>query len=81
MNSTIPALAFQDVLKNSAVHYLQRHQAEHLTGDDLLFTRAIEHLVLDYQVSNPTAEKAVHLAMTDLGLYTANTAQLRAKHP
>lgn len=69
---------YQDVLKSSAMHYLQRHQAEHLTGDDRLFCRAVCHLVADHNVTDPTAEKAVHLAMNDLGLGTADRSQPRA---
>lgn len=61
-------VAFQDVLKSSALHYLQRHQAQYLSGDDLLFSRTVAHLVADFGVPVPTAEKAVHLAMGDLGL-------------
>lgn len=70
MSTTHPD--YQDVLKSSALHYLQRHQAEHLSGDDRLFVRAVCHLVADHNVSDPTAEKAVHLAMTDLSLAASN---------
>lgn len=69
---------YQDVLKSSARHYLQRHQAEHLSGDQQLFTRAVCHLVADHNVSDPTAEKAVYLAMTDLGLGAADRSPPRA---
>ena len=69
---------YQDVLKSSAMHYLQRHQAEHLTGDDRLFARAVCHLVADHNVTDPTAEKAVHLAMNDLGLGAADRSHPRA---
>lgn len=69
---------YQDVLKSSALHYLQRHQAEHLSGDSQLFTRAVCHLVADHNVSDPTAEKAVYLAMTDLGLGVADRSPPRA---
>ncbi|MNP87404.1 hypothetical protein D3C76_1882760 [compost metagenome] len=60
------------------MHYLQRHQAEHLSGDDRLFARAVCHLVDDHNVTDPTAEKAVHLAMTDLGLGAVERSQPRA---
>lgn len=69
---------YQDVLKASAMHYLQRHQAEHLSGDSQLFIRAVGHLVADHNVSAPTAQKAVHLAMTDLGLGAADSPSSRA---
>ncbi|MNJ62116.1 hypothetical protein D3C77_579440 [compost metagenome] len=69
---------YQDMLKSSALHYLQRHQAEHLSGDDQLFTRAVCHLVADHNVSDPTAEKAVHLAMNDLGLGAPDRSPSRA---
>ncbi|MGG7596769.1 hypothetical protein ACQ4OD_06995 [Pseudomonas sp. WC1] len=69
---------YQDVLQWSARHYLQRHQAEHLSGDNQLFTRAVCHLVADHNVSDPTAEKAVYLAMTDLGLGAADRSPPRA---
>ena len=49
MSTTHPD--YQDVLKSSATHYLQRHQAEHLSGDDRLFTRAVGHLVADHNLS------------------------------
>lgn len=76
MSATHPD--YQDVLKSSAMHYLQRHQAEHLSGDDRLFTRAVGHLVADHNISDPTAEKAVHLAMTDLGLGASDRSHPRA---
>ena len=69
---------YQDVLASSARHYLQRHQAEHLSGDDQLFTRAVCHLVADHKVSDPTAERAVYLAMNDLGLGAADSSLIRA---
>lgn len=69
---------YQDVLQSSARHYLQRHQAEHLSGDNQLFMRAVCHLVADHNVSDPTAEKAVYLAMTDLGLGAADRSPPRA---
>ncbi|MNJ42138.1 hypothetical protein D3C77_370920 [compost metagenome] len=76
MSTTHPD--YQDVLKSSALHYLQRHQAEHLSGDDRLFMRAVCHLVADHNVTDPTAEKAVHLAMNDLGLGVADRSRIRA---
>lgn len=76
MSTTHPD--YQDVLKSSALHYLQRHQAEHLSGDDRLFVRAVCHLVADHNVSDPTAEKAVHLAMNDLGLGATERSHPRA---
>lgn len=68
---------YQDVLQSSARHYLQRHQAEHLSGDQL-FSRAVCHLVADHNVSDPTAEKAVYLAMNDLGLGLTDRSPPRA---
>ncbi|ATR85197.1 hypothetical protein CS390_23080 [Pseudomonas sp. HLS-6] len=76
MSTTRPD--YQDVLKFSALHYLKRHQAEHLSGDDRLFVRAVCHLVADHNVSDPTAERAVYLAMNDLGLGVADRSPTRA---
>ncbi|QTT81053.1 hypothetical protein HUT29_07050 [Pseudomonas chlororaphis] len=73
MNTDNSALDFQDVLKRSALHYLERHQAEHLTGDDKLFSRTVTYLQNDYEISGPSAEKAVHLAMSDMGLCCTTT--------
>ncbi|WP_095155742.1 hypothetical protein [Pseudomonas sp. Irchel 3E13] len=64
---------YQEVLQTFAMRYLQRHQAEHLSGDNQLFVRTVGHLVADHNVSVPTAQKAVHLAMTDLALGTADS--------
>lgn len=68
---------YQDVLKAAAMHYLQRHQAEHLSGDNQLFVRAVGHLVADHNVTDPTAEKAVYLAMNDLELGATDSPSSR----
>ncbi|PNA07142.1 MULTISPECIES: hypothetical protein [unclassified Pseudomonas] len=57
---------YQDMLKAAALVFLERHQCEHLSGDQQLMKRAVQHLVADFDVLTPTAEKVVHLAYSDL---------------
>jgi hypothetical protein len=56
----------QDMLKATALLFLERHQCEHLSDDLQLMKRAVQHLVADFDVLTPTAEKIVHLAYSDL---------------
>ena len=54
------------MLKATALLFLERHQCEHLGDDHQLLKRAVQHLVADFDVLTPTAEKMVHLAYSDL---------------
>lgn len=54
------------MLKATALLFLERHQCEHLSNDQQLLKRAVQHLVADFDVLTPTAEKMVHLAYSDL---------------
>lgn len=59
----LPAvMEYQDMLQNAALAFLERHQCEHLNDDQQLFSRAVQHLVADYEVLTQLAEKIVHLA-------------------
>ena len=65
----IPLLSvqeFQDTLKSAALSFLERHQCEQLGNDQQLFDRAVQQLVVDYDVLHQMAEKIVHLASSDM---------------
>ncbi|MCQ6256908.1 hypothetical protein [Pseudomonas sp. Q11] len=66
MNNRTAAQEYQDMLKAAASLFLERHQCEHLSDDQQLVKRAVQHLVSDFDVLTPTAEKMVHLAYSDL---------------
>ena len=54
------------MLKAAASLFLERHRCEHLSDDLQLVKRAVQHLVSDFDVLTPTAEKMVHLAYSDM---------------
>lgn len=65
--TSLPAVQeYQDMLKTAALSFLERHQCEHLGDDQQLFDRTVLHLVADYDLLTQTAEKAVHLANSEL---------------
>lgn len=66
MNNVTAVQEYQDVLKAAALAFLERHQCEHLADDQRLISRAVRHLVTDYDVLTTTAAKAVFLAFSDL---------------
>jgi hypothetical protein len=66
MNNLPAVKEYQDMLKAAALVFLERHQCEHLVDNRLLFDRAVQHLVTDYDVLTTVAEKMVHLACTDM---------------
>jgi len=68
VNDSPASHAYQDVLKASALSFLERHQCEHLGNDQQLFDRAVHHLVNGYDVITQTAEKMVHLASSELSI-------------
>ena len=66
MNIERAANAYQDVLKNSALIFLERHKCEHLSNDQQLRARAVQYLVGDYEVLTQLAEKVVDLACSEM---------------
>ncbi|MFK3970181.1 hypothetical protein ACI2KS_05565 [Pseudomonas sp. NPDC087358] len=63
---TPAAQQYQDVLKAAALAFLERHHSEHLSNDQMLFDRAVQHLVNDFDLLTSKAEQVVSLALTDL---------------
>jgi hypothetical protein len=57
---------YQHMLQRSALLFLERHQSEHLSDDQQLFSRAVQHLVADYDVQMQIAERVVHLANSSM---------------
>lgn len=57
---------FQETLQTTALHFLLRHQSEHLAYDGKLLDRAVLLLVNDFNVPEHTAEKIVSRATSDL---------------
>ncbi|OFJ43024.1 hypothetical protein BJN42_23805 [Pseudomonas koreensis] len=68
MNNLPAVQEYQDMLKAAASVFLERHRCEHLSDDQQLIKRAVQHLVADFDVLTPTAEKIVHLAYSDLSV-------------
>ncbi|WP_433785977.1 hypothetical protein [Pseudomonas frederiksbergensis] len=66
MNNLPAVQEYQDMLKAAALLFLERHHCEHLSDDQHLLKRAVQHLVADFDVLTPTAERMVHLAYSDL---------------
>lgn len=66
MNNLPAVQEYQDMLKAAALVFLERHQCEHLGDDQQLLKRAVQHLVADFEVLTPTAERMVHLAYSNL---------------
>ncbi|WP_342653537.1 hypothetical protein [Pseudomonas sp. F3-2] len=65
MNSSA-AQHYQDVLKAAALRFLERHQCEHLSNDQKLFDRTVQHLVNDFDLLTSRAEQVAGLAINDL---------------
>ncbi|MDX9679319.1 MULTISPECIES: hypothetical protein [Pseudomonas] len=66
MNNLSAVPEYLDVLQSAALSFLERHHCEHLSDDQQLFSRAVQHLVSDYDVQTQMAEKIVHLAGTTM---------------
>lgn len=66
MTAPPAANEYQNILQNAALSFLERHHCEHLSDDQQLFSRAVQHLVADYDVQTQIAEKIVHLAGTTM---------------
>ena len=64
--TTPAAQQYLDVLKAAALAFLERHHSEHLSNDQMLFDRAVQHLVNDFDLLTSKAEQIVSLALTDL---------------
>lgn len=50
---------YQDLLQESAVLFLARHWQQHLGADQVLFSRAVAHLVEAFCITQATAENVV----------------------
>lgn len=61
-----PAQEYRASMQQAALTFLERHQAEHLGDDALLFTRAVRHLTTSLEVPLYMAETLVGLAYGDL---------------
>lgn len=66
MSNLQPVQEYQDMLKAAALLFMKRHQCEHLSNDQQLLKRTVQHLVSDFDVLTPTAERVTHLAYSDL---------------
>lgn len=53
-------------IQQSAVVFLQRHQARHAGNDHVLFCKTVTHLTSSYGLSLSIAEKLTSLAYSDL---------------
>lgn len=57
---------YQDMLQQAAEQFLRRHQAQYLTADQVLFSRAVAHLVDSFCVTQATAENVVARAYGEI---------------
>lgn len=57
---------YQDTLQQAAAMFIRRHQAQHLGADQVLFSRAVAHLVESFCVTQATAENLVARAYGEL---------------
>jgi len=69
MNTITPisdAQEYRSSMQLAALHFLQRHQGEHLADDGKLFERGVQYLVNSLEVPAFMADRLVHLAMSEL---------------
>ena len=68
MNTATPTehQEYEASMQLAALFFLQRHQAEHLGNDQLLFDRAVQHLTASLEVPLHRAEKLVTRAYGEL---------------
>ena len=66
---------YETSMQLAALFFLQRHQSEHLGNDQLLFSRAVQHLTGSLEVPLHMAEKLVTRAYGELK-YSINRHQL-----
>lgn len=57
---------YQAAMQAAGLSFLQRHQGEHLGNDQLLFCRAVQHLVGSLEVPLHMAEKLISRAYGEL---------------
>jgi hypothetical protein len=57
---------YQETMQTAALAFLERHQCEHLGSDQLLFSRAVQHLAGCLEVPWQIAEKLVNRAYGEL---------------
>ncbi len=57
---------YQTTMQAAGLSFLQRHQGEHLGNDQLLFCRAVQHLVGSLEVPLHMAEKLISRAYGEL---------------
>lgn len=60
------AQEYRTSMQRAALHFLQRHQGEHLLDDGRLFDRAVQYLVTSLEVPVFMADRLVHLAASEL---------------
>ncbi len=60
------AQEYRTTMQEAALHFLQRHQGEHLADDGHLFDRAVSYLVNALDVPAFMADRLAYLAMTEL---------------
>lgn len=60
------AQEYRSSMQRAALHFLQRHQGEHLTDDGKLFERAVNYLTHSMEVPTFMADRLVYLAMSEL---------------
>ena len=60
------AQEYRSSMQLAALHFLQRHQAEHLTDDGKLYERGVSYLVNSLEVPAFMADRLVYLAMSEL---------------
>lgn len=65
-NTACDAQEYRSSMQRAALHFLQRHQGEHLTDDGKLFERGVQYLVGAMDVPAFMADRLVHLAMSEL---------------
>ncbi|WP_313128847.1 hypothetical protein [Stutzerimonas nitrititolerans] len=65
-NTACDAQEYRSSMQRAALHFLQRHQGEHLTDDGKLFERGVSYLVNAMDVPAFMADRLVHLAMSEL---------------
>ncbi len=57
---------YQETLQQAAELFIRRHQAQHLGADQVLFSRAVAHLVESFSTTQATAENVVARAYGEL---------------
>lgn len=68
MTTSILKKDLQDTLQEAALHFLRRHKDEHLRGEQELFSRAVEHLVVTFAAQQALAENIVARAYGELNV-------------